>query len=153
MARILIERPRLISNCYWQHGLFQAIISYFRQIKYLCFFNGVPDLDQAYSEARIDCARDLYKQLIVFGIAVKVWITMLVKYEPVNFITIKQPFKKFLNASLTCMLKRIDTISANLNSYIDFFKFSQIKSERINQTVFSTNPIFNLPEYFNLFQK
>ena len=55
MAGILTERPRHISNLYWQPGqLIGAPVSNFRQIKYLPLFNAVPDLDKALSGARVD---------------------------------------------------------------------------------------------------
>ena len=64
MVRILTERPRQIPNLYWQPGQFIGVpVSHFRQIKYLPIPNAVPDLDQALSGARVDCARDLRKQL------------------------------------------------------------------------------------------
>ena len=51
---------------------------------YLPLLNEVPDLDQALSEAKVDCDRDLNKQLIEFCGPYKVWMTVLLKYEQVN---------------------------------------------------------------------
>ena len=95
MARISTERPRQIKNLYWQ--LCQPIdapVSNFRQIKYKPHPNAVIDLDQALSRARLDCARDLHKQLIDFGGAVKVWMTVQVEYEPVNPLANKLSFEQ-----------------------------------------------------------
>ena len=90
MPGILTERPRQIPNLYWIPG--QPIgdpVSHFRQITYLPVLNSVPDLDQALSGARVNCARDLHKQLFEFGGAAKVWMTVLVEYELVNPIANK----------------------------------------------------------------
>ena len=74
-----------IPNVYWQPGQpIDAPVTNFRQIKYLPLPNALPDLDQALSGARLDCGRNLHTQLIEFGGAAKVWMTVLVEYEPVN---------------------------------------------------------------------
>ena len=66
-------RPQQIPNLYWQQSQpVGAPVRTFRQIKYLSLPNAVPDLDQALSGARVDCGRDLYKQLIEYGGAAKV---------------------------------------------------------------------------------
>ena len=68
MPEIPSNRPQQIPNCYWQPGHpVGAPVRGFRQIKYLPLSNAVPDLDQTLSGARLDCGRDLYKQLIDFG--------------------------------------------------------------------------------------
>ena len=96
MAGILTEHPRTVPNLYWQPGqLIGAPVRNFRQIKYIQLPNAVPDLDQALSGARLDCGRDFHKQLIEFGEAAKVWMTVQVEYEPVNLIANKQPFKQY----------------------------------------------------------
>ena len=80
MAGILTERPRQIPNLYWQpNQLIGAPVSNFRQIKYIPLPNAVPDLDQALSGARVDCARDLHKKLIEFGKAANMWMTVQVE--------------------------------------------------------------------------
>ena len=80
MPEILTDRIRQIPNIYWQpNQLIGAPVSNFRQIKYLPLINAVPDLDQALSGARLNCVRDLYKQLIEFGGAAKVWMTVKVE--------------------------------------------------------------------------
>ena len=56
MVGILTERPRQIPNLHWQSGQpVGAPVRTFCQIKYLPLLNDVPDLDQAYSGARVDC--------------------------------------------------------------------------------------------------
>ena len=116
MAGILTERPRHISNLYWQPGQpIGAPISNFRQIKYLYFSNSVPDLYKARSGARVDCRRDLHNQLIEFGGAAKVWMTVLVKYEPVNPLANTQPFELYLSAAPTRMFRHDKTFSAFAN--------------------------------------
>ena len=68
MAGILTKRPRQISNIYLQPGQpIGAPVSNFRQIKYLPVINAVADHDQALSGARLDCVRDVHKQLIEIG--------------------------------------------------------------------------------------
>ena len=79
MSGILTERTRQILNLYWQPGqLIGALVSQFRQIQYLPISNAMPDIDQMLSEAIVNCARDLNKQLIEFGGAAKVWMTLLI---------------------------------------------------------------------------
>ena len=120
MAGILTERPGQIPNFYWQPGQpIGAQVINFRQIKYLPLLNAVPDLYQALSGARLDCGRDLHKQLIEFCGAARVWMTIQVEYEPVNPPSNKQPFKKHLSAAPTRMFRRDDTNSAFGNPYID----------------------------------
>ena len=120
MAGILTERHRQVPNLYWQPCQPIGVsVSTFRQTKYIPLPNAVPDLDQALSGARIDCGRDLYKQLIDFGGAAKVWITVQVEYEPDNPLANKQPFEQYLSAAPTRMFKRDGTISEFINPYID----------------------------------
>ena len=81
MAGFLTKRPRQFPNLYWQSSQpIGAPVTTFRQIKYLPFPNSVPDLDQVLSGARVDCRRDLHKQLCEFGKAAKVWMTVQVEY-------------------------------------------------------------------------
>ena len=88
----------------------------------------MPDFDQALAVARVDCGRDLHKQLIEFGEAAKVWMTVQVEYEPVNFLANKRPFEQYLSAAPTRMFMRNDTLNAFENPYIDFL---QILIDRI----------------------
>ena len=107
MTGILSGSPQQISNLYWQPG--QPIgtpVCTFRQIKYIPLLNVVPDLDQALSGARVDCGRKIQKQLIEFGGAAKVWMTVQVEYEPVNPLTNKQLFDQYLSAAPTCIFRR-----------------------------------------------
>ena len=120
MAGILTEHRRQVPNLYSQPGQPIGVpVSNFRQMKYLPLPNAVPDLYQALSKARLDCGQDLHKQLIEFGGAAKVWMTVQVKYEPVNPLENKQPFKQYLSAPPTLMFKRDETISAFANPYIE----------------------------------
>ena len=65
MVGILTECQRQILNLYWEPGQpIGAPINHFRIIKYLPRPIAIPDLDQALSGAKEDCARDLHKQLI-----------------------------------------------------------------------------------------
>ena len=72
----------------------------------------MPDLDQALSGAKVDCVRDLHKQLIEFCGAAKVWMLIQVEYEPVNPMANKQSFEQYLSAAPTRMFRRDDKISA-----------------------------------------
>ena len=82
----------------------------------------MPDFDQALSGARFDCGRDLHKQLIEFGEAAKVWITVQIEYEPVNSLANKQTIEQYLSATQTRKFKRDETISAFGNPYINSFR-------------------------------
>ena len=102
MAGILTERPRQFLNLYWKQGQpVGAPVRTFRRIKYLPLPNAEPYLDQALSGARLDCGRDLHKQLIEYGGAAKVWMTVQVEYEPVNPRANKERFEQYLSAAPT----------------------------------------------------
>ena len=128
MTGILTER---FPNLYWQPGQpIGAPISNFRQIKYLPLFNAVPNLDQTLSGARLDCGRDLHKQLIEFRGAAKVWMTVQVEYEPVNPLANMHPFEQYLSAAPTRMFRRDGTVSAFSNPYLDSLR---ILTDRIRE--------------------
>ena len=123
MAGILTEPPRQIITIYWQPGQpIGAPVSNFRQINYLPLPNALHDLDQALTGARLDCGRDLHKQLIEFGGAAKVWMTVLVEYEPINPMANNKPFEQYLSAAPTRMCRRDETISAISNPILTTFK-------------------------------
>ena len=131
MAEFLNERPRQIPNLYWQPGqLINVPLRTFRQFKFIPLSNALPDLDQALAGARVDCARDLHKQLIEFGGAAKVWMTIQVEYEPVNLLANKQPFEQYLSAAPTRMFRRDGPFSAFTNPYIDIL---HILTDRIRE--------------------
>ena len=68
MAGFLTERTQQVPNLYWKPGqLIGALVCNFWKIKYLFFLIAVSDHDQALSGARLDCGRDLHKQLIEIG--------------------------------------------------------------------------------------
>ena len=90
----------------------------------------MPDIDQALYGARIDCGRDLHKQLIEFGKAAKVWMTVQVEYESVNPLANKQPFKQYLSAAPTRIFRRDGTFTTLQNLYIDSLK---ILTDRIRE--------------------
>ena len=154
MVGIFIERSRQVPNLYWQPG--QPIggpVSNFRQIKYLPLPNALPDLDQTLSGARLDCRWDLHKQLIEFGKAAKVWMTVLVEYEPVNFMGNNQPFEQYLSVAPTRMCRRDETISAISNPYIDFLQILTDRIREFNAKFIRDIPVSDLPEYFNSLSK
>ena len=75
------NRPRQIPNLYWPLGQpVGASVRTFCQINYLSRSNAVPYLDQALYGIRLDCGRDLHKQLLEYGVAAKVWMTVQVEY-------------------------------------------------------------------------
>ena len=90
----------------------------------------MPDLDQALSGAKLDCEKDLHKQLIDYGGAVKVWMTFLVKYEPVNPLANKVLFEQYLSAAPTRIFRRDETVSAFANPYVDSLR---IITDRIRE--------------------
>ena len=131
ITRILTERPRQIPSIYWQLGQpIGAPVSNFRQIKYLPLINALPDLDQALAGTRLDCGRDLHKQLSEFGGSEKVWMTVQVEYKPVNPLANKQPCEQYLRAAPTRMFMRDGTISSFAKPYIDCL---QIQTDRIRE--------------------
>ena len=135
MVGILTERPRQIPNLYWEPGQpIGAPVNHFRQIKYLPLPNAVPDNDQALSGAKIDFARDLHKQLIEFGGAAKVWMTVQVEYEPVNPLANKQPFEQYLSAAPTRMFRRDEKISGFANPYINNLRILTDRIKKFNAT-------------------
>ena len=151
MAGILTERPKQILNIYWQLGQpIGAPVTNFRQIKYLPLPNAWPDLDQALSGARLDCGRDLHKQLFEFGGAAKVWITVQVEYEPVNPLTNKQRFEQYLSAAPTRMFKRDETISSLANPYIDCLQILTDRIREFNAKFIRDKSVSDSPECFNL---
>ena len=120
MAGALTERLQQVPNLYWELGQPIGVpVSNFRQIKYFPLPNAAPDLDQAVSGTRLDCKRDVHKQLIEFGGAAKVWLTVQVEYEPVNPMVNKQRFEQYLSDSPTRMFKCAGTVSVFANPYID----------------------------------
>ena len=128
MAEILSERPCHVSNLYWIFSqLIGAPVSNFRQIKYLLLPNAVFDLDKALSGARVDCEQDLHKQLINIGGAAKVWMSVLVQYEPVNPVANKQPVEQYLSDAPTRMLRRDKTAFPLQTTISTFFKYYQIE--------------------------
>ena len=90
----------------------------------------MPDLDQVLAGARIDCGRDLHKQLIEFGGEAKMWMKVQVEYEPVNPMTNKQPFEQYLSAATTRIFSRDRTFTTFENLYIDSL---QILTNRIRE--------------------
>ena len=120
MVGILTETPRQIPNLYCKPGQpIGAPVNHFRQIKYLLLPNTVPDLDQALSGAKVDCARDFDKELIEFGGAENVWMTVQVEFKPVNPLANKLPFEHNLSAAPTNIFRRDEQISGFANPYKD----------------------------------
>ena len=145
MAVIFSERPQQIPNLFWQPGEpIGAPVRTFRQIKYIPFPNVVPDLDQALSGARVDCGRDLHKQIIEVNGAVKVWMTVQVEYEPVNPLANKQHFEQYLSAAPTRMFRRDETISAFGNPYIDSVRILTNRIREVNAKLIRDKSGFRL---------
>ena len=131
MGRDFTGRPKQIPNLYWQPGHpVGAPVKTFCQMKYLPLPNAVPDLDQAISGARLDCVKDLHKQLIDYGGASKVWMTLLVEYEPDIPLANKVPFEQYLSAAPTRIFRRDKTSSALANPYVDSLR---ILTDRIRE--------------------
>ena len=131
MVEIFTERFRQIWNLYLQPGhSVGAPVRTVRQVKYLPRPFAVPDLDQTFSGARLDCERDLHKQLIKYGKAVKVWITVLVQYEAIYFLANKTPFEQYLSAAPTRIFQQNGIVHAYANPYIDLL---QILTDRFRE--------------------
>ena len=131
MEENFTKRSEQIPNLNWKQGQFVGVpVKTLRQIKYRLLPNAVNHLYQALSGARLDCGEDLHKQLIEFGGAAKVWMTVLVEYEPINPLTNNIPFEEYLSAAPTRIFRRDGTISAFANLYIDFLR---ILTDRIRE--------------------
>ena len=65
-----------------------------------------------------------------FGGAAKLWMTVQVKYEPVNPLANKRPVEQYLSAAPTRMFMRNETLTAFETPYIDFL---QILTDRIRE--------------------
>ena len=131
MPRNFTGQPQKIPNLYWQQGQpVGAPVRSIRQIKYLPLPNAVPDFDQALSGARLNCTKDLHKQLIDYNGPAKVWMTLLVEYEPVNPLANKVSFELYRNAAPTRIFRRDGTVSAFANLYVDSLR---ILTDRIRE--------------------
>ena len=126
MAGIITERFRLIQSLNWQPGqLIGAQVSNFRQIKYFNIPNAVPDFDQALSGAKMYCGRDIHKQIIEYSKAVKVWIKVQGKCEPVHHFANKQPVEQYLSASPTRIFMCDEIFLTFKNHYVDSSNFNR----------------------------
>ena len=92
----------------------------------------MPDLDQGLSGAKVNCARDLHKQLIEFGGAAKVWMIVQVEYEVINPLANQQPFEQYLSAAPTRMFRRDEKISGFANPYIDNLRILTDRIRKFN---------------------
>ena len=102
-----------------------------RQIQYLQLPNAVSNLDKAFNGSWVDCGFDLHNQLEEFGGAAKVWITVLVRYEPANPDTDKrQVFDQYLSAAPTRIFKQERTIITTANPNTDILR---ILTKRIRE--------------------
>ena len=124
--------PVIKKRAFWAPGQFVgAPVRNFRQILYLPLEDAVPILDQALSGALVDCASDLHNQLIEFDGAAKVWITVLVQYEPTKPESDRrQAFEQYLSATQTRIFKLQNSIASTPNLYTDSIK---ILTERIKE--------------------
>ena len=133
MSDILTDRHRQFPNprANWQLGQsVGASVTFCSQIQYMPLPNFVSDLDQSLSGAWLDCGRDFQKQIIEFGGAAKVRMTILVVYEPVNPMENKQPFEQYLSATPTRIFMREGTVTATENTEMDSL---QILTDRISK--------------------
>ena len=113
-------------RAYWAPGHpIGAPVLNFRQLQYLPLPNAEPDLNKALQGSWIDCGLDLHKQLIEFGGAAKVWMTVLVEYEPVNPMVNKQPFDQYLSATPTRIFKSDEPLTPFKNPYIDSLRIEE----------------------------
>ena len=152
MVEIFTECPRQIPKLYWQQGHpVVAPVSTFRQIKYLPLPNAVPDLDQALSGARLDCGQDLHKQLIEYGGATKVWMTVQVEYEQINPLANQEPFDQYLSAAQTRIFRRDGQFSAFANPYIDYLRILTDRTGSSTQNLSETSSVSDSQECFNSF--
>ena len=108
-----------------------APIRIVRQIQYFPLSNALPDLDQALSGDLVDCGSVIYKQVVEFKRAAKVWITVQVRYEPAKPDTNKRvSFDQYLSATPTRLFKRDGQITSITNLITDSL---QILTNRIKK--------------------
>ena len=133
MAGILSERLRQVQICTGnpvspsalQSGIVDRIDTYL-------FLMLCPTSIRRCLEQRIDCGRDLHKQLIEFGGAAKVWMTVQVEYDPENPLANKQPFEQYLSAAPTRIFSRDGTFTTSENLYIDSLKILTDRMREFN---------------------
>ena len=130
MANTLAHRiPR--RRAYWSDGHpVGAPVLNFRQLQFLPLTDALPDLGKALQEVWLDCGLDLHKQLIEYGGAAKVWMTVLVEYEPVNPMANKQPNDHYLSATPTRIFKSHELLTPSKTPYIDSLR---ILTDRIRE--------------------
>ena len=75
---------------------------------------------------------DLHKQLIEYGGAAKVWMTVQVEYEPVNPLGNKEPFEQYLSAAPTRIFQRYEQFSAFENPNIDSIRVLTDRIRKFN---------------------
>ena len=129
----LIANTQVIKNrAFWASGQpIGAPLRNFRQMQYLFLHTAFPNLDQALNGSWVDSALDLHNQLIEFGGAAKVWITVQVQYEPTKPESDKrQAFDQYLSATPTRIFKREGSITTAPNLYTDSFR---ILTDRIKE--------------------
>ena len=97
----------------------------FLQNQYLPLPNDAPDLDLSLIGALVDCGSDIHIQLVEFGVAAKVWITVQVQYEPAKPDTDKrEAVDQYLSATPTRIFKQDGLITASSNPYTDSANFN-----------------------------
>ena len=103
--------------------------------------------------AKLDCGLNLHKQLIEIGGAAKVWMTVKVKYEPVNPLAYKQPFEQYVSAAQSLMFKRDGTITAFGNPYIDSRRILTDRISKFNAKFIRDKSGIRLARVLNLVWK
>ena len=143
MAGLFTDRPKQISNLHWQPDQpVAALVRTFSQIKYLPFSNALPDLDQAIFGDRLNCGLDLHKQLIDYGGAAKVWMTVQVEYEQVNSMAKKNSHSNNIWALHQLVFtNKTDKFLPSQIRILTPFGFSQIGSGSLLRNLSSTSKV------------
>ena len=133
LIRLCRGRNNYILNyrSYWNVG--QRVgppTRYFTMIEYLPLETSRPDLDIALHGALTDCGQDVKRILDEFTCA-KVWMSVLVVYEPANIRDDKrEEFQQYLSSAPTRLSKLDGPVTGFKNPYIQSVK---VLTERIKQ--------------------
>jgi len=109
---------------YWKTGEpYGPPVPFFTQMRYLPVTRAIPDLDIALDGAALDTAFDVHRWVVNAQGAVKVWMAIKVRYEPINPLdTAHPPREVFLASSGQRFFIRQGPITSWTNPYLDAYR-------------------------------
>ena len=134
LAAARAERQEVLDNphrLYWKKpSLILPQMQFFRQFKYLPYAFTKPDLDSALDACITDCAQEVQQMLNEFG-SVKVWLTIQVRYEPVNpNENNRNGFEQYLSCVPICFFRHVADDNGIIAPYEQEF---HLLADRIKQ--------------------